>query len=84
MEELENEYNYNESRESLWETYIGKGGSSAFVFIYLLFIFICLYLFITTGWTQKQGFTSFTLISLSVHNWHYVKYGIPYSNLISK
>jgi hypothetical protein len=42
----ENEYNYSEAGESLWETYIGKGGSSVFVFLYLIFIFTCIYLFI--------------------------------------
>mgnify|MGYP003343650717 CR=1 FL=1 len=45
----DNEYNYSEKGESLWETYIGKGGSSAFVFIYLAFLFTCIYLFFKIG-----------------------------------
>jgi hypothetical protein len=49
MEESENEYNYNEAHESVWETYIGKGGSSAFVFIYLIIAFTCIYFFINAG-----------------------------------
>ena len=49
MEESENEYNYNEKGESVWETYIGKGGSSVVVFLLLAFLFTCIFLFIRIG-----------------------------------
>jgi hypothetical protein len=49
MEHTVGHDNHHRKPESLWETYIGKGGSSAFVFLYLAVAFFLIYAFINWG-----------------------------------